>query len=805
MELVKGRIQGEGQPVESRLVLLGQGAVAALLGESPEPATAAVWGLIRSAQAEHPGRFALIDTDDTEASRQALPRAIATSAEEPQLAVRDGGLLAPRIARAQNPAGTLVPPPDPWRLCAAQPGTLEGLSLVPAPQASEPLAPGTVRIAMRAAGLNFRDVMSALGAYPGEAEIGGEGAGTVIEVGAEVDDLAVGDRVMGMVPAAFGSLAIADRRTLAAIPDGWSFEQAAAVPIAFCTAHYGLLELARLRPGERVLVHAGAGGVGSAAVALAHHLGAEVFATASPAKWGALREAGVAADHIASSRDLDFKERFLEVTKGRGLDVVLNALTGEFVDASLELLPRGGRFLEMGKVDVRDPEQVASVHPGVLYRAFDLAEAGPERIGEVLAEAVGLLERKELRLYPPSTWDTRRAPEAFRHLREGENVGKVVLVIPRPIDPERTVLITGATGGLGALFAAHLAERYGARHLLLLSRSGVEASSAPALVAQLEEQGAEVRIEACDVSDRRQLKAAIDSIDPEHPLGAVIHAAGVIEDGLLESMSAEQLDRVLASKADGAWHLHELTEQLDPSAFVMFSSVAATFGSPGQANYAAANVFLDALAHRRQANGLAATSIAWGLWERESGMIRELGEADLARMRRFGAEALTDEQGLELFDVALCSGSPLALAIPLDRVALRGLAAAGFLPPLLRGLVSRRAERDGAPAISLSERLAKLPAEEHQGVALELVREEVAAVLGYPSGEDIPPERPLGELGVDSLAAMEMRYRLGSLAGVQMPITLVFDYPTSAALAGFLLAEVNSEEKQEREVAHAGP
>jgi acyl transferase domain-containing protein/NAD(P)-dependent dehydrogenase (short-subunit alcohol dehydrogenase family) len=363
------------------------------------------------------------------------------------------------------------------------------------------------------------------------------------------------------------------------------------------------------------------------------------------------------------------------------------------------------------------------------------------------------------------------------------------------IDPERTVLITGATGGLGALLACHLVKEHGARHLLLASRSGPRASSAPELESQLVELGAEVRIEACDVSDREQLEGLIDSIDPEHPLGAVIHTAGVAEDSLIESMSAEQLDRVLAPKLDGAWHLHELTEGLDLQAFVMFSSMAGTLGGPGQGSYAPANLVLDALASHRQAKELLATSIAWGPWGRESGMFGGIGEADRVRMQRLGAELLSDEQGLELFDAALAAGAPLALAGYFDRAALGRLAAAGMLPPILRGLVRRRAERRSAPTISLAERLAKLPAAEHEAAVLELVRSEAAAVLGHASAAEVPPERPFNELGFDSLAALEMRNRLGMVTAMRLPATIVFDHPTAAAIAAYLLAETNPNEE----------
>jgi len=488
---------------EAMLALLTRGAMAVADGESPDPAAAAIWGLVRSAQSEHPGRFALIDSDGSEASEAALPAALALGGQEPQVALREGKAAA-RALPVKDTTGHLIPPPGDWALDARERGTLESLELAPRPR--QPLGPTEVRIEMRAAGLNFRDVMAALGVYPGEVPIGGEGAGVVVEVGDEIDDLAVGDRVMGLIVGAFGPVVVGEREILVEMPEGWSFEQAAAIPVVYATAFYGLHDLAALKAGERVLVHTGAGGVGSAAIEIARRASAEVFATASPAKWDVLREAGLDDDRIASSRDLSFREKFLDATGGEGVDVVLNALAGEFVDASLDLLPRGGRFLEMGKTDMRESGEVGEAHPAVAYLPFDLIEAGPARMGEILAEVVDLLAQGELRRSQVATWDLREAPKAFRHLREGRNVGKLVLTVPRAIDPQRTVLVTGGTGGLGALTARHLVERHGADRLLLVSRSGPQAQGADGLKAELEAQGAQVEIAACDVADRRALQ-----------------------------------------------------------------------------------------------------------------------------------------------------------------------------------------------------------------------------------------------------------------------------------------------------------
>ncbi len=773
----------DGERTGERLAVLTEGAVAAGGEEAPDPAQAAVWGLVRSAQSEHPGRFLLVDSDGGEESEAALAAALAQS-EEPQLALRAGLARAPRLVRAQE--GRLVPPPGAWRLDVGDGGSLEGIALVEDAEAERELEEGEVRVALHASGLNFRDVLIALGMYPVAAPVGGEGAGVVAEIGPGVEDLVPGDRVMGFAQGSFGPLAIGDRRGLVQLPDGWSFVQGAALPVAACTAYYGLVDLAELKPGERVLIHAGAGGVGMAAIQIARHLGAEVFATASPAKWEALRRLGLDDEHIASSRTVEFRDEFLAATGGEGMDVVLNSLAREFLDASLELLPRGGRFAEMGKTDLRDADAVSAEHPGVVYRAFDLVEAGPERWGEMLAELVALFEAGAMAHPPTTCWDVRRAPEAFRFLSQGRHVGKVVLTHPRSAEPEGTVLVTGGLSGLGALAARHLATN-GARRLLLAGRRGAETPGAAELIAELGELGCEAEAVACDASDRARLEALLGGIPAEHPLTAVVHSAGTLDDATVENLDPEALARVLAPKAEAAWHLHELTRGMDLSDFVLYSSAAGIVGSPGQANYAAANSFLDALAERRLAEGLPATSIAWGLWEERSELTAGVDEEDESRLRRGGVGAIDTERGLGLLDRARTLPDPLAIAVPLDPVALGSLARAQALPPLFGNLVRSGRRRSPAGAGALARRVQAIPEGERQALVVEVVREHAAAVLGHSSLAAIDPAASFKELGFDSLGAIELRNRLAQATGVQLEATLVFDHPTPEAIARHLL------------------
>ncbi|MGW3176443.1 SDR family NAD(P)-dependent oxidoreductase [Streptomyces sp. NPDC001153] len=361
---------------------------------------------------------------------------------------------------------------------------------------------------------------------------------------------------------------------------------------------------------------------------------------------------------------------------------------------------------------------------------------------------------------------------------------------PAALDPEGTVLITGGTSGLGALVARHLVTTHGVRHLLLTSRRGADAPGAAELRAELAESGAEVTLAACDVSDRSALADLLGTIPEAHPLTAVVHAAGVLDDGTVTALTPERLDTVLAPKADAAWHLHELTAGHDLALFALFSSAAGTLGAAGQANYATANVFLDALAAHRRAAGLPATSMAWGLWAEATGMTGNLDEADTERLRRQGFPAMTTAEGLALFDQALTAAEPLLLLLRLDLAALRAQAGAGHLHSILGDLVRvparKTARTGGTDASSLADQLARLPEPERDTLLLDLVRTHVAGVLGHDSADAVEPDRAFKELGFDSLTAVELRNRLTAVTGLRLPATLVFDHPSARAAARFL-------------------
>ncbi|QES45035.1 beta-ketoacyl synthase [Streptomyces venezuelae] len=792
---------------ESRLILVTRGAQA--VGEAEgdddvDASAAAAWGLVRSAQSENPGRFVLLDieTNGDVLGHQAAVHHAVDVLDEPQLATRAGVLYAPRLTPARVPE-ELVPPlgSSAWRLGTSGTAILENLSVIDAPEALTPLAAGQVRVSVRAAGMNFRDVLIALGMYPDKGTFAGsEGAGYVTEVGPGVTHLGVGDRVMGLFEGAFAPVAVADARMVVPVPEGWSLQEAAAVPVVFLTAWYGLVDLGRLTAGETLLIHAGTGGVGMAATQIARHLGAEVYATASPAKHGVLDGMGIDAGHRASSRDLDFEGSLREATGGRGMDVVLNSLAGEFTDASLRLLAPGGRMVDMGKTDKRDPERVAAEHAGAWYRAFDLVpHAGPDRIGEMLAEMGELFASGVLAPLPVKAWPLGRAREAFRFMSQAKHTGKLVLDIPPSLDPDGTVLITGGTGVLAAAVAEHVVEKWGVRHLLLAGRRGPDAPGCSELVSRVQELGAEVSVVAADVGDAGAVAELVGKTDPAHPLTGVIHAAGVLDDAVVTAQTSESLARVWAAKATAARHLHEATRETRLGLFAVFSSAAATLGSPGQANYAAANAYCDALVQRRRAEGLTGLSIGWGLWQTASGMTGHLGAADLARMKRTGFTPLTTEKGLALLDAAHAHGRPHMVAVDLDARVVAARPAASR-PALLRALggaapgtrnVRRTAATGAAAADGLAARLAGLPPAERRRVLLDVVRSNVAGVLGHTDHDAVRPDTSFKELGFDSLTAVELRNRLAAATGLKLPAALVFDYPESATLVEHLLERLS--------------
>ncbi len=770
------------------VVVTRHGVSTSSYDRAPELAQAAVWALIHTTQNEHPGRISALDIDTT--SDHTLLNVLAAAADpgrrgalEPQLALRQGVVHIPRLTGTR----ALTPPPTPhWELASTGTGDLATLALAPSDSGAAALGPGQIRVRIRAAGLNFRDVVVALGVIADEG-LGAEAAGIVIDTAPDVTSLRPGDAVMGLFPHnAFATTAIAEESMVVPIPTGWSFAAAASVPVAFLTAYIALVEIGGLSAGQRVLIHAGAGGVGQAAIQIAAHLGAQVYATAHPHKHPVLRGLGVAEQRIASSRSLDFAAAFHQASGGAGMDVVLNSLSGDFIDTSLQLLAPGGRFLEIGKTDIRSAAEITATHPGVAYHVYDLGGEPPEQLQRVWTVLLEWFTTGALQPLPTTSYGLTQAIQAFRDMSQARHTGKIVLTPPRVFDPDATVLITGGTGMLGGVFAEHLITRYGVRHLLLVSRRGPTAPGATDLAHRLTALGAQVTLTAADTADPTQLGAVLQSIPTAHRLTAVVHTAGVLDDAVVTELTGQQLHTVLTAKADTAWHLHHLTADTDLAAFVLFSSAAAILGNPGQANYAAANAVLDALAQHRHRHHLPATSLAWGYWHTPSAMTAHLQAADQARLTATGMTPISTDHGRALFDTALTHHQPCLIPAPLNTATLTRQARQATLPVILSALTTTRPRAATAGPDTLTAQLATQTIEQRLATLTALVTHTTAAVLAHPDPGALDPDRPFKDLGIDSLSALELRNTLSTQTGLTLPATLVFDHPTPTAIATHL-------------------
>ena len=472
------------------------------------------------------------------------------------------------------------------------------------------LAPHAVEVAVRATGLNFRDVLNALGLYPGDpGPLGGEVAGIVTRIGADVTKFKPGDHVYGECAGGFRSYAITNEFLLAKIPGHLTYNQAAGLPIVYLTSYYGLIELAKIKAGDKVLIHAGSGGVGLAAIQLAKHVGAEIYATASSSKQAYLKALGVV--HVYDSRTTDFGKAILADTNNQGIDVILNSLTSEgFIAASLSCLKKNGSFLEIGKRNIYTREEMQDVRPDVTYHIIaidDLSADKPEHIGDILTVVSDLLTQEKIQALPIMVYPIERVKSAFVTMQQAKHVGKIVvtqpLLVTEQIKPQANYLITGGLGALGLITAKTLAAA-GATHLVLTSRNQPNENVLTAIAAlHATHPGLNITTLQVDISDKQSVQQLITSIhNKQHPLKGIFHLAGVLDDGVIAEQTEQRFAQVFAPKVNGAWYLHEATQSISLDYFVLFSSIAASMGSPGQSNYAAANSYLDQLAIYRRNN-----------------------------------------------------------------------------------------------------------------------------------------------------------------------------------------------------------
>jgi acyl transferase domain-containing protein/NADPH:quinone reductase-like Zn-dependent oxidoreductase/ubiquinone/menaquinone biosynthesis C-methylase UbiE/acyl carrier protein len=788
------------------------------------PVAAAVWGLGKVIALEHPElRCVRLDLAPKSAENEIefLSAALGAEDSEDQVALRASRSWGARLRRIKNPTDNADSiarlSGKPYHLAFASRGSLENLKWEITDR--RPPGPGEVEIRVHATALNFRDVMNTMGlGDPGP--LGLECAGEIVAMGEGIGHFALGDAVVAVAPDSFAGYVTTSAHWVAPKPVRMSLHEVVTVPIAFITAHFSLNHLAKIRAGDRVLIHAAAGGVGLAAVTLAKRAGAEIFATAgSPEKRAFLKSLGVS--HVMDSRSLGFADEIMKITEGRGVDVVLNSLTDQFMDRSFDVIGQNGRFLEIGKRGTWEPARVARLNRGIQYFIVDWgvdALDNPALVQAMLHELMAAFERGELEPLPHRVFQLQEAKAAFRFMAQGHHTGKVVVShkeMLRPgamgssIDPQGTYLITGGLHGVGLMTAQWLVER-GARHLVLTGRRTPDSYAVEALQA-MDSQGVQVRVAQADASHAVTMKRLLEETrSTMPPLRGVIHSAGVLDDGVLLQQSWDRFATVFAPKVTGSLILHRLTEPDALDFFVLFSSAASVFGSPGQGNHAAANAFMDTLAATRAAAGMQGLSINWGAWE---GAGAAVDRNVTGHAREAGYGVIDPQGGFLALEAALNRGRPQVIVFPADWPRfLQRIPRDGHLRAFLTnftgpGLAAPQGPGDrgngggsigdsipdsvgSQTAPSFADRLAAVAPNQRRAVVIDQIRRDTARVLGLENFELLPNNKPLNELGLDSLMAVELCNCLGKALGRTLPATLLYDYPTVEVLASYLSRSV---------------
>ncbi|WFB10697.1 type I polyketide synthase [Streptomyces sp. LX-29] len=798
-----------------RLYAVTRGARAVLPGEETDLGPSALRGLVRVLALEHPElRATLVDADPADAELRGVAAELAGDGVADEVGLRGTERYVSRLGRVSPAewertgaaARTVRYGLDGFRLRAAHLGDLGSLEL--AAVGRRVPGQGEVELRVQAAGLNFRDVLTAMGLLPGDRDvqyrIGFECAGVVTATGPGVTEVRPGDQVLAvdLRGGAFGSFLTVSSAAVAPLPAGLDPVVAARLPVAYLTAWYALREVARLTAGERVLIHSATGGTGLAAIEVARTLGAEVLATAgSEEKRRCLRAMGVA--EVMDSRSLDFRDQVWEATGGEGVDVVLNSLSGAAIRAGLETLRPFGRFVELGVRDILadSPLGLAPLRHNITLSTVDLIElqrARPDAFAALLREVLGEVAAGRLKSLPGIAFPLSAATDAFRHMAQARHIGKVVLTVPErgeatavlpegapTVRPGGAYLVTGGLRGLGLATARWLADR-GAGHLVLNGRSRPSPVVAE-LLDELTAGGTRITVVLGDIADARTGERLMAAVEAEGaPLYGVVHCAMALEDAAVVNIRDDQLRRVWAPKAVGAWRLHQVTADRQLDWFVVFSSMASLLGNPGQGAYAAANSWLDGFAAWRSARGLPTLAVNWGPWG-ETGVATDFA----AR----GYRTLSTEEGLTALELLLRHRRTQTGVIPGEPDTW--VPAAGRRSDFF-GLFTRddRPDGDGRPADAertgdggpprddgIRARLQDLPVGLGRRAALEIyLADHIRAVLRLRA-TSLDPQIPLKALGFDSLLAMELRSILERNLEIQLPGNFVWRHSTVAALA----------------------
>ncbi|MEO0445332.1 MAG: amino acid adenylation domain-containing protein [Verrucomicrobiota bacterium] len=788
-----------------RIVVVTRGRVSAFGEPLHSISSSPLTGICRVVNNEHPEwATSMIDLDahGSPFEAQDLIDELLLPDGELEIAYRDDVRNVNRLHRvkaeevpmreieAVRPDGRVLP----YRLEIDKPGVLQNLSLNETPRI-EPGA-GEIEVRVKAGGINFRDVMKALGMYPGNPVdlkwFGDDVSGTVVKVGPGVKDLKPGDNVVGMAPYAFRSYVTVNRNLVFRKPDHLSFEEAATLPTVFLTSHYALVHLARMQKGERVLIHAGTGGVGQAAVQIARHLGLEIFSTAgTDEKRQLLTDMGV--HHVMNSRTLDFADEIMEITNGEGIDCVLNSLAGDFIPKSFQCLRRFGRFIEIGKIDVYGNTKfgMEMLKNNISYFVVDLAqhlESKPAFVASMLQELEDDLFAKNYTSLPHSTFPITDVVEAFRFMAQGKHIGKNVLNFDLPsikIGPctqeghrfraDRSYLITGGAGGFGFELAKWMAKN-GARNLILVSRSGPK-EDAQKDIRKLESEGVTVVDARADVTDKAALKSIIDTAQSGRaPLAGVIHGAMVINDLDIIDLDEEGFNRVVHPKMLGAWVLHELTLEIPLDLFVSFSSFSNVMGAVRQSNYNAGNSFLDAIAQHRRSLGLPGLTFNWGALK-GAGFV-ERNEKTEQYLELLGLSTYDMRETTSVFGRFI---SREAINVAASRADWNSLARFAVLiqSKTYSNLVGEEGDGDGG---AIRSQILQAAADSRLGVMADFIAEQVAGVFGTDVSK-IDKDTPLNALGLDSLMAIELMNRVESQLGISVPMGSVLNGPNIKELS----------------------
>ena len=751
-----------------------------------------LWGMGKVISLEYPElKCICMDLDPSNigsASEQIYKEISNNNSNEHQIAYRSDIRYVNRLVNDSLSHKVLeLPESESYKLEITEVGSTDGLELIS--NNREVPKDDEVEVRVEATGLNFRDVLLTLGGHIGTSltdVLGGEFSGEIVRLGANVKTHKLGDRVVGLASGSFKKYITTTQKDIIEIPSNLSFAEAASIPSNFLTAYYVLHKVVKIKPKDKILIHSAAGGTGLALVQLAQQSGAEVFTTSSVWKQEYLRSQGV--KHLHNSRNLDFASEISKKTKGKGIDIVINSLVGEFIPKGMELLEPKGQFIEIGKTEIWTDEQVKNIREDILYKYVDLVEItqeSPALIMSILKTLFKDFKNKKLQPVPIKLFPIERTKYAFRFMQQAKHIGKLVVThskdnIRNKIKPNETYLITGGVNGLGLLSAQWLSD-HGANKIVLISRSKPK-SDAISVIEKMQKQNIEIITVKCDVTDLKAMSEVIKNISKNTTLKGVIHAAGVLDDGVLSSQNENKFSNVMAPKVLGSWNLHLLTKGLDLDFFILYSSAASLLGSPGQANHSSANAFLDSLAHYRDSLNLPATSINWGAWsEVGSAAFRE---SDKKSVNIKGIDFITPKDGLKALEIIVKDKYKQVGVIPIDWKTFN----TGDSNPYYKKLRNKEGDKNGKK-IFIYE-LNNASKDKQEEILKKYIQEQLANILGIDEFIESNMDLSFFDLGMDSLTSMELKNVLEKNLKISLSSTFIFDYPTTAKLKEYISKEL---------------